>query len=61
MYLNQYQIFVRDFEWLINKVYWLIDRIIEIDLKELNQEIIKQRRIVAMNEANRLAIVAIRL
>jgi hypothetical protein len=39
----------------------LIDRIIEIDLKELNQEIIKQRRIVAMNEANRLAIVAIRL
>ncbi len=61
MYLNQYQIFVRNFEWLINKVYWLIDRIIEIDLKELNREIIKQRRIVDMNKANRLAIVAIRL
>jgi hypothetical protein len=46
---------------MINKQSVLIDRIIEIDLKELNREIIKQRRIVDMNKANRLAIVAIRL
>jgi hypothetical protein len=54
---------------MINKQSVLIDRIIGIDfdgldwidLKQLNRKIIKQRRIVDMNKANRLAIVAIRL